>query len=541
MASSPSAAGGTRRARVEQHERAGAVGVLAEPGLEAALAEQRRLLVAGDAGDRHLVSRGRRRRASRRARRSSAGPRAARAPGRRTARAAPRPTRPVAMSSSSVREALDGLGHVLAGELEDQPGVDRAEHRAAVARALGEPVDVAQQPLDLRRREVRVEHEAGALADAVLVARPRAARRSGAAVRRSCQTSARCSGSPVDGSQQTTVSRWLVMPTASSSPGSTPGVVERLAGDRVRDVPDLGRVVLDPARLREVLGELAVGAADAARPAGRRRGRSCRSCPGRWPAACARDTYLSRMPTLAVSAVGLDRPGIIAGVAERLAAHGANVTDSRMAILRGHFAMTLIVEGAERAALDADLAQLGLEAYSVAEVAEAAANPRSEPTAVVSRPRRRPPGHRGRRHARARGRGRQRVRPADPPRARPVRDDHRRRRAARSWGWRRSTPGCRRSRPSRASRSPCARSTPTSFDPRRPAAPAPAAHAARGARDRTPARVVARPARHDAPLRPLRRDRRAADRRARPRRRGRLHRPPEGARRATASWCSSTR
>ena len=90
------------------------------------------------------------------------------------------------------------------------------------------------------------------------------------------------------------------------------------------------------------------------------------------------------MPTLAVSAVGLDRPGIIAGVAGSLAAHGANITDSRMAILRGHFAMTLIVEGAEREALDADLAQLGLEAYSVAEVAEAAAATRSQPNAVVS-------------------------------------------------------------------------------------------------------------------------------------------------------------
>jgi glycine cleavage system transcriptional repressor len=89
--------------------------------------------------------------------------------------------------------------------------------------------------------------------------------------------------------------------------------------------------------------------------------------------------------TLAVSAVGLDRPGIIAGVAERLAAHGANVTDSRMAILRGHFAMTLIVEGAEREALAGDLAQLdALESFSVTEVAEAAATPRSEPTAVVS-------------------------------------------------------------------------------------------------------------------------------------------------------------
>ena len=91
------------------------------------------------------------------------------------------------------------------------------------------------------------------------------------------------------------------------------------------------------------------------------------------------------MTTLAVSAVGLDRPGIIAGVAERLAAPGANVTDSRMAILRGHFAMTLIVEGAEADALAADLAHLdALETFSVTEVAEAAANPRSEPNAVVS-------------------------------------------------------------------------------------------------------------------------------------------------------------
>jgi glycine cleavage system transcriptional repressor len=91
------------------------------------------------------------------------------------------------------------------------------------------------------------------------------------------------------------------------------------------------------------------------------------------------------VPTLAVSAVGLDRPGIIAGVAERLAAHGANITDSRMAILRGHFAITLIVEGAERDTLAADLEALEtLETWAVAEVAEAAGAPHSEPTAIVS-------------------------------------------------------------------------------------------------------------------------------------------------------------
>src|SRR5918992_733661 len=93
--------------------------------------------------------------------------------------------------------------------------------------------------------------------------------------------------------------------------------------------------------------------------------------------------YLAGMPTLAVSAVGLDRPGIIAAVAERLAAHGANITDSRMAILRGHFALTLIVEGAERGGLRAGA---------------------------------RPSGDRRRGHACARGRGGDRLRPADPPR-----------------------------------------------------------------------------------------------------------------------------
>ena len=43
-----------------------------------------------------------------------------------------------------------------------------------------------------------------------------------AAVRRSCQTSAWWSGSPVFGSQATTVSRWLVIPIPFSSAPSTP-------------------------------------------------------------------------------------------------------------------------------------------------------------------------------------------------------------------------------------------------------------------------------------------------------------------------------
>ncbi|HCT79825.1 MAG TPA: amino acid-binding protein [Micromonosporaceae bacterium] len=45
---------------------------------------------------------------------------------------------------------------------------------------------------------------------------------------------------------------------------------------------------------------------------------------------------------LAVTVIGPDRPGIVAEVAEALARLGANLTDSTMTRLRGHFAMTLI-------------------------------------------------------------------------------------------------------------------------------------------------------------------------------------------------------
>jgi glycine cleavage system transcriptional repressor len=44
----------------------------------------------------------------------------------------------------------------------------------------------------------------------------------------------------------------------------------------------------------------------------------------------------------AVTVIGRDRVGIVADVAGHLAALGANLTDSTMTLLRGHFAMTLI-------------------------------------------------------------------------------------------------------------------------------------------------------------------------------------------------------
>jgi glycine cleavage system transcriptional repressor len=48
---------------------------------------------------------------------------------------------------------------------------------------------------------------------------------------------------------------------------------------------------------------------------------------------------------LAITVIGPDRTGIVADVAEALAGVGANLTDSTMTRLRGHFTMTLICVG----------------------------------------------------------------------------------------------------------------------------------------------------------------------------------------------------
>ena len=94
------------------------------------------------------------------------------------------------------------------------------------------------------------------------------------------------------------------------------------------------------------------------------------------------------MPTYALSALGADRPGIVASIAGALVAHGVNVTDSQMGILRGHFAMTLIVDVAEDvASLEADLERvrevLGLEALTLAPVHDAAPVS-AEPTHTIT-------------------------------------------------------------------------------------------------------------------------------------------------------------
>jgi glycine cleavage system transcriptional repressor len=50
------------------------------------------------------------------------------------------------------------------------------------------------------------------------------------------------------------------------------------------------------------------------------------------------------MPEFAVTAIGRDRPGIVAAISEALLELQGNIEDSQMSILRGHFAVMLIVK-----------------------------------------------------------------------------------------------------------------------------------------------------------------------------------------------------
>jgi glycine cleavage system transcriptional repressor len=61
---------------------------------------------------------------------------------------------------------------------------------------------------------------------------------------------------------------------------------------------------------------------------------------------------------LAITVIGPDRTGIVADVSEALAGVGANLTDSTMTRLRGHFTMTLICTGPTADEASAALAPL---------------------------------------------------------------------------------------------------------------------------------------------------------------------------------------
>jgi glycine cleavage system transcriptional repressor len=97
------------------------------------------------------------------------------------------------------------------------------------------------------------------------------------------------------------------------------------------------------------------------------------------------------MRRLALTAIGRDRPGIVAAASRVLLAHRANVEDSQMTILRGHFTMMLVVSvpeeadvGTLRDDLDDLRAELELEAIVLSELDDVDPAGEPVPTHIVT-------------------------------------------------------------------------------------------------------------------------------------------------------------
>ena len=167
--------------------------------------------------------------------------------------------------------------HLATGEVPHQPRVDRAEGEVGRHRHAA----LAQQPLELGAAEVRVEDEPGAVRARGRGRRAAASSSQRAAVRRSCHTIARPYGRPVERSQATTVSRWLVMPIAADL-GRADLLDDRRSAWPARRPRSRSASCSTQPGLREVLGELR---GTPTRRAGRRRTRRGCGCPSsrrRW-------------------------------------------------------------------------------------------------------------------------------------------------------------------------------------------------------------------------------------------------------------------
>jgi glycine cleavage system transcriptional repressor len=91
-----------------------------------------------------------------------------------------------------------------------------------------------------------------------------------------------------------------------------------------------------------------------------------------------------------LSLTGRDRPGIVAALTRVLLDHGLNIEDAEMAILRGRFAVMLVLgapdgldEPSLRDGLERARADVGLETVSLTEV-ELLGAERAEPTHAIS-------------------------------------------------------------------------------------------------------------------------------------------------------------
>ena len=196
--------------------------------------------------------------------------------------AASRAARRRAASSSSSQPAVvdveqhraRGVGHV--GDVDARRrSASRAASESTVPNASSPasararaPGDVVEHPGDLGAGEIRVDHQPGLRARTIGSWPSRFSSSQNAAVRRSCQTIALCDRLAASRDpRRRVVSRWLVIPIAAMSPAPSRACASASRADADLRRPDLARVVLDPARLREDSAETPAGRRRPCRPA----------------------------------------------------------------------------------------------------------------------------------------------------------------------------------------------------------------------------------------------------------------------------------
>ena len=171
------------------------------------------------------------------------------------------------MLKSSVRLAFDGSVTCTPPRVRFQiePGVDGAEREFAALGPLARAGHVVEQPLELGAGEIGIDDEAGLRGDQGGVARfaQRVAQRRGAAILPDDRVGDGLAGRPVPQH-----GRLALIGDADRGDLARvdAGLRKRLVQDARLRRPDLHRVVLDPARLREDLPELLLR--DRVNPAG---------------------------------------------------------------------------------------------------------------------------------------------------------------------------------------------------------------------------------------------------------------------------------
>ena len=258
-------------AGVQQQEVAGAVGVLGLARREAHLPDHGRVLVAEDAGDRDLAL-------------PDAAPGALRAAEEVRVRGRPDLGQHLRRHAEDLeqlgvpREGLEvhqhrarGVGDVgqvdaalgAAGHVPQQPGVHRAEDDVARLGRLADPVDLVEDPLELAAREVGRRRQPGTFADQVGVAVP--LQRGGDRVGPGVLPDDRVVAGPARPAVPHDGGLALVRDAHGGQVGRVGlRAAQGLLGHRPRALPDLVRVVLDPARARHDLLVLELVAGDLA-------------------------------------------------------------------------------------------------------------------------------------------------------------------------------------------------------------------------------------------------------------------------------------